>query len=109
MVCLRADDVDHRRAGQRAGRGAGGAGRTARVGRVRQSAILSASDAEFIQAGNQWEPGLTPAAFLRTHGSDTWVLEYRGQGCGQPARGFRHGSEPVHQTGTRSAMMAMRA
>jgi hypothetical protein len=39
--------------------------------------ILSASDGEFIQAGNDWEPGAVCAAFLRTHGSDPWVLEYR--------------------------------
>ncbi len=40
-------------------------------------AILSGSDEEFIQAGNAWEPGAACAAFLQTHGSDPWVLEYR--------------------------------
>ena len=43
-------------------------------------AILSASDEEFIQVGNEWEPGVTCAAFMQTHGSDPWVLEYRERG-----------------------------
>ena len=43
-------------------------------------AILSASDTEFIQTANEWEPGPTCAAFLATHGSDPWVLEYREAG-----------------------------
>jgi hypothetical protein len=33
-----------------------------------------------MQAGNEWEPGAVCAAFLRTHGSDPWVLEYRERG-----------------------------
>jgi hypothetical protein len=40
-------------------------------------AILSASEDEFIQAGNLWEPSEKYAAFLRSHHSDPWVLEYR--------------------------------
>jgi hypothetical protein len=43
-------------------------------------AVLSASDKEFIQTANEWEPGPACAAFLRTHGSDPWVLEYRADG-----------------------------
>lgn len=40
-------------------------------------ALLSASDAAFIQAGNDWQPGLACKAFMAAHGSDPWVLEYR--------------------------------
>ncbi len=40
-------------------------------------AILSASDEQFIQAGNDWQPGAACAAFMATHDSDPWVLEYR--------------------------------
>ncbi|MEV8516330.1 hypothetical protein [Dactylosporangium sp. NPDC051484] len=43
-------------------------------------AILSASDEEFIQAGNEWEPGAACVAFIQTHGSDPWMLEYRERG-----------------------------
>ncbi|MBN9523454.1 hypothetical protein J0H58_33905, partial [bacterium] len=43
-------------------------------------AVLSASDEEFIQAGNEWQPGAECEAFLVAHGSDPWVLEYRGGG-----------------------------
>jgi hypothetical protein len=40
-------------------------------------AILSASAHEFIQAGNDWQPGEESSAFLQSHGSDPWALEYR--------------------------------
>jgi hypothetical protein len=40
-------------------------------------AILSASDEAFIQAGNDWQPGPECAAFMDSHDSDPWVLEYR--------------------------------
>ncbi|GIJ50955.1 hypothetical protein Val02_78410 [Virgisporangium aliadipatigenens] len=43
-------------------------------------AILSASDEEFIQAGNEWEPGEACATFMQARGSDPWVLEYRERG-----------------------------
>jgi hypothetical protein len=42
-----------------------------------QFAILDASKREFIQAGNDWKPGAACKAFLKTHGSDPWILEYR--------------------------------
>jgi hypothetical protein len=47
-------------------------------------AVLSASDAEFIQAGNDWQPGAACRAFLEAHGSAPWVLEY-----GEGGRLFR--------------------
>ena len=40
-------------------------------------AVLSDSDEEFLQAGNDWQPGAACEAFLDTHDSDPWVLEYR--------------------------------
>ena len=40
-------------------------------------AILTAPGGEYIQAGNDWEPGEVCAAFLSAHDSDPWVLEYR--------------------------------
>lgn len=43
-------------------------------------AILSASDEAFIQAGNDWAPGLACEAFMAVQGSDPWVLEYRESG-----------------------------
>ncbi|MEV6923015.1 hypothetical protein AB0M46_00675 [Dactylosporangium sp. NPDC051485] len=43
-------------------------------------AALSASDEEFIQASNEWEPGAACAAFMQAHGSDPWVMEYRERG-----------------------------
>ncbi|HEX4612728.1 MAG TPA: hypothetical protein VH092_31325 [Urbifossiella sp.] len=43
-------------------------------------AALSASDEEFIQAGNEWQPGAECEAFLAAHGSDPWVLEYHEDG-----------------------------
>lgn len=43
-------------------------------------AVLSASDEEFIQAGNEWQPGAVCEAFLAAHGSDPWTLEYREDG-----------------------------
>jgi len=43
-------------------------------------AILSASDEAFIQAGNEWHPGVECEAFLASHGSDPWVLEFREDG-----------------------------
>ncbi len=43
-------------------------------------AVLSASDEEFIQAGNGWKPDAASANFVQTHNSDPWVLEYRDRG-----------------------------
>jgi hypothetical protein len=40
-------------------------------------AILSASDDAFIQAGNDWKPGVACRAFMDSHDSDPWMLEYR--------------------------------
>jgi len=40
-------------------------------------AILSASEKEFIQAGNDWEPSEECSAFMRLHDSDPWTIEYR--------------------------------
>jgi hypothetical protein len=40
-------------------------------------AILSKSDAEFIQTGCDWQPDKATKAFLAANGSDPWVLEYR--------------------------------
>jgi hypothetical protein len=40
-------------------------------------AVLSASESSFIQAGSDWQPGEECQAFLRGHGSDPWLLEYR--------------------------------
>ena len=40
-------------------------------------AVLSASEREFIQAGNDWQPDEACRAFMDTHDSDPWVLEYR--------------------------------
>ena len=39
-------------------------------------AILSASEREFIQAGNDWQPGEACEAFMDEHDSDPWMLEY---------------------------------
>jgi hypothetical protein len=43
-------------------------------------AILNASDEQFIQAGNDWQPGAACTDFVETHDSDPWVLEYREDG-----------------------------
>ncbi len=43
-------------------------------------AILSASGEEFVQAGDEWQPGAECEAFLAAHGSDPWMLEYREDG-----------------------------
>jgi hypothetical protein len=43
-------------------------------------AILLASNQEFIQAGNDWQPGEECRAFLQQHDSDPWLLEYRESG-----------------------------
>jgi hypothetical protein len=40
-------------------------------------AVLSASDEAFIQARNDWQPDAACKAFMQTHDSDPWVLEYR--------------------------------
>jgi hypothetical protein len=40
-------------------------------------AVLSSSEGDFIQAGNDWEPSPECSAFVKLHGSDPWVLEYR--------------------------------
>jgi hypothetical protein len=45
-----------------------------------QFAILSRNDEEFVQVGNDWQPGEECSRFLREHGSDPWVLEYRQAG-----------------------------
>ena len=38
-------------------------------------AILSASETDFVRAGNGWRPGEPSPAFLKTYGFDPWVLE----------------------------------
>ncbi|QEL15486.1 hypothetical protein [Limnoglobus roseus] len=43
-------------------------------------AVLSKSSKSFIQAGSDWQPGPACEAFIDTHGSDPWVLEYRERG-----------------------------
>ncbi len=43
-------------------------------------AILSTSEEEFIQAGNDWQPNEQCRAFLHEHNSDPWLLEYRESG-----------------------------
>lgn len=43
-------------------------------------AALSRNVEEFIQAGNDWQPGEESDRFLREHDSDPWVLEYRQAG-----------------------------
>jgi hypothetical protein len=53
-------------------------------------AILSASENSFIQAGNDWQPGEECRAFLRDHGSDPWVLEYRDGESGRQYRAIGH-------------------
>jgi hypothetical protein len=40
-------------------------------------AVLSRSDNDFVQAGNLWSPSEECAEFLKLHGSDPWVLQYR--------------------------------
>jgi hypothetical protein len=40
-------------------------------------AILAAREVEYIQAGNDWQPGEDCCAFLQRHDSDPWLLEYR--------------------------------
>ncbi|MBY0455811.1 MAG: hypothetical protein K2V38_00580 [Gemmataceae bacterium] len=40
-------------------------------------AILSKTDGEFIQTGNDWQPSEECRDFLQRHDSDPWVLEYR--------------------------------
>jgi hypothetical protein len=40
-------------------------------------AILSVSEQEFIQAGNDWQPDEECRAFLQRYDSDPWLLEYR--------------------------------
>jgi hypothetical protein len=47
-------------------------------------AILSAAEGSFIQAGNDWQPGLACEEFMASHDSDPWALEYR-----QGGRQFR--------------------
>src|SRR5262245_56712297 len=39
--------------------------------------ILAASEEEYIQAGNDWNPGEACGAFLQSTNSDPWVLELR--------------------------------
>jgi hypothetical protein len=43
-------------------------------------ATLSRNDEEFIQTGNDWQPGEACGRFLLEYGSDPWVLEYRQAG-----------------------------
>jgi hypothetical protein len=40
-------------------------------------AVLSASEEEFIQAACGWDPTDECAEFLKKHGSDPWILEFR--------------------------------
>jgi hypothetical protein len=42
--------------------------------------VLAASDEDFIQAANDWEPSEEYRAFLRDHESDPWLVEYRESG-----------------------------
>ena len=51
-----------------------------------QFAILSASETDFIQAGNDWQPGSKCEQFLQRHDSDPWVLEYRDGASGRQFR-----------------------
>lgn len=46
-------------------------------------AVLSASEDDFIQAGNDWQPGEECRAFMTAHDSDPWVLEYRDGATGR--------------------------
>jgi hypothetical protein len=43
-------------------------------------AILSSTQEEYIQIGNDWQPDKKCQEFMQTHGSDPWVLEYREAG-----------------------------
>lgn len=43
-------------------------------------AILSVSEEEFLQAGNDWQPDEECRAFQQAHSSDPWVLEFRAGG-----------------------------
>ena len=43
-------------------------------------AILSRSEEEFVQAGNDWHPGEACTEFMVAHDSDPWLLEYHESG-----------------------------
>ena len=45
-----------------------------------QFAVLSSTDEEFLQAGNNWQAGEACQRFLEANDSDPWVLEYREAG-----------------------------
>jgi hypothetical protein len=49
-------------------------------------AILFASESDFIQAGNDWQPGEACRQFQEQHDSDPWVLEYRDGAAGKQFR-----------------------
>lgn len=56
-------------------------------------AILSTSADNYIQAGNDWQPGPECKEFMYAHDSDPWVLEYR-----EGTRQFRAASQvTLHQ------------
>jgi len=40
-------------------------------------AVLSESETSFIQAGNDWQPSDECESFVKSRGSDPWLLEYR--------------------------------
>src|SRR5262245_6354895 len=89
-------ELDDRRRRHHRPRYSGGVG--CRSGRrfVRQIfAILSRSEEEFIQAGNNWQPGDECARFLQETRSDPWILEYRENGRLKRARGDRTLSEVI--------------
>ena len=48
-----------------------------RSGSFGKFAILAVSEAQFIQAGEDWSPDDQSQAFLRENESDPWLLEYR--------------------------------
>jgi hypothetical protein len=52
-------------------------------------AILSRSEDDFIQAGNNWDPSEECGRFLKETGSDPWILEYREGQKVRRARGNR--------------------
>jgi hypothetical protein len=65
-------------------------------------AILSASETDFIQAGNDWQPGPACEQFLQQHDSDPWLLEYRD---GSSSRQFR-ATEQITLDQVRQALLS---
>jgi len=52
-------------------------------------AILSRSEDEFMQAGNNWNGSEECARYLKETGSDPWILEFRENRKNKRARGDR--------------------